>query len=294
MRRYRRSLEQLPAGEVDRSTSRSSVSRRFVALTQRQLAEAFSRPLEELHLRVVIDGIAFRDHCVLLALGVAVDGSKHVLGLWEGSTENSAVAKALLRDLVERGLPTERALLFVIDGSKALRKAIRDVFGGLACVHRCQIHKERNVLEHLPQALRPSVRRALRQAWASSKVELARRQLERLAASLEADHPGAAASLREGMEETLTLQALGIQGALYRTLRSTNPIENLNGSVPDYTKNVKRWRGGGMILRWVGAALDEARKGFRKIRGHRDLSQLVQALQRYELEQEVRTTEEAA
>jgi transposase-like protein len=287
MRRYRRSLEQLPAGEVDRSTSRSSVSRRFVALTQRQLAEMFSQPLEELDLLVVmIDGIAFRDHCVLLALGVATDGSKHVLGLWEGSTENSAVAKALLRDLVERGLPTDRALLFVIDGSKALRKAVRDVFGGLGCVHRCHWHKERNILEHLPQTLRPSVRRALRAAY---PVELARRQLER--PPREADHPGAAASL-EGMEET-TLQTLGIR-ALYRTLRSTNPIENLNGSVADYTKNVKRWRAGGMILRWVGAALGEARKGFRKIRGHRDLSQLVQALQRYEFEQGVRTTEEAA
>jgi len=135
MRRYARSLEPLPAGEADRSTSRSAVSRRFVALTQKRLAETFSRPLDELDLRVVmIDGIAFRDHCVLLALGVATDGAKHVLGLWEGSTEHSAVAKALLRDLIERGLPTDRALLFVIDGSKALRKAIRDVFGGLALV----------------------------------------------------------------------------------------------------------------------------------------------------------------
>ena len=295
MRRYGRSLERLAAGEVDRSTSRSSVSRRFVALTQRRLAETFSRPLGELDLRVVlIDGIAFRDHCVLLALGVASDGTKHVLGLWQGSTENSSVAKALLRDLIERGLPTDRALLFVIDGSKALRKAIRDVFGGLALVHRCQLHKERNVLEHLPQTLRPSVRRALRQAWASSRADLARRQLERLAASLEAEHPGAAASLREGLEETLTLLALGIEGALYRTLRSTNPIENLNGSVADYTKNVKRWRTGGMILRWVGAALVEASKGFRKIRGHRDLRQLIQALQRHELENGVRTEEEAA
>jgi putative transposase len=295
MRRYGRSLERLPAGGVDRSTSRSAVSRRFVALTQRRLAETFSRPLDALDLRVVmVDGIAFRDHCVLLALGVATDGTKHVLGLWEGSTENSSVAKALLRDLIERGLPTDRALLFVIDGSKALRKAIRDVFSGLALVHRCQIHKERNVLEHLPQTLRPSVRRVLRQAWASSSADLARRQLERLATSLDAAHPGAAASLREGMEETLTLLALGIEGALYRTLRSTNPIENLNGSVADYTKNVKRWRGGGMILRWVGAALVEASKGVRKSRGHRDLSQLVQALQRHELEQGVRTEEEAA
>ncbi len=295
MRRYGRSLEPLPAGEGDRSISRSSVSRRFVALTQRRLAEAFSEPLEDLDLRVVmVDGIAFRDHCVLLALGVATDGTKHVLGLWEGSTEHSSVAKALLRDLIERGLPTDRALLFVLDGSKALRKAVRDVFGGLALVHRCHFHKERNVLEHLPQSLRPSVRRALRQAWTSSSADLARRQLERLAASLDAEHPGAAASLREGLEETLTLLTLRIEGALYRTLRSTNPIENLNGSVTDYTKNVKRWRGGGMILRWVGAAVVEASQGFRKIRGYRQLRQLVLALQQHELEHGGRTEEEAA
>jgi transposase-like protein len=295
MRRYGRSLEPLPAGERERSTSRSSVSRRFVALTQQRLAEAFSKPLHELDLRVVmVDGIAFRDHCVLLALGVASDGTKHGLGLWEGSTESSAVAKSLLRDLIERGLPTDRALLFVIDGSKALRKAIRDVFGGLARVQRCQVHKQRNVLEHLPEALRPSLRRALRQAWEASSADLARRQLERLAASLETEHPGAAASLREGLDETLTLLGLGIEGALYRTLRSTNPIENLNGSVADYMKNVKRWRGGAMILRWVGAAVVEASRRFRKVRGHGDLAALVQALHQHELEQGVQTEEEAA
>jgi transposase-like protein len=295
MRRYGRCLEPLPPAECERSTSRSSVSRRFVALTQAQLAEAFSKPFHEFDLRVVlIDGIAFRDHCVLLALGVAVDGTKHVLGLWEGSTESSAVAKALLRELIERGLPTDRALLFVIDGSKALRKAIRDVFGGVGLVQRCQVHKQRNVLEHLPEALRPSVRRALRQAWESASAELARRQLERLAASIETEHPGAAASLREGMDETLTLLRLGIQGALYRTLRSTNPIENLNGSVADYTKNVKRWRSGAMILRWVGAAVVEASQRFHKVRGHGDLAALVQALCQHELAQGVRTEEEAA
>jgi transposase-like protein len=295
MRRYARSLEPLPAQEPDRSTSRSAVSRRFVALTQKQLAEAFSKPLGELDLRIVmVDGIAFRDHCVLIALGIATDGTKHVLGLWEGSTEHSSVAKGLLRNLIERGLPTDRALLFVLDGSKALRKAIRDVFGGLALVHRCHIHKERNVLEHLPEAMRPSIRRGLRQAWASAGADLARRQMERLAASLDAEHPGAAASLREGLEETLTLLGLGIDGALYRTLRSTNPIENVNGSVADYTKNVKRWRGGGMILRWVGAGVHEASKHFRKIRGHRDLPLLVQALERHAIKQGVRTEEEAA
>jgi transposase-like protein len=295
MRRYGRSLEQLPAGEADRATSRSSVSRRFVALTQKQLAETFAEPLEELDLRIVmVDGIAFRDHCVLVALGITADGSKQVLGLWEGSTEHSSVAKALLRDLIERGLPTDRALLFVLDGSKALRKAIRDVFGGLALVQRCQVHKGRNVLEHLPEALRPSVRRALRQAWESSSADLTRRQLERLATSLEAEHPGAAASLREGMEESLTLLALGIEGALYRTLRSTNPIENLNGSVAEYTRNVKRWRSGGMILRWVGAAACEATRRFRKVRGHGAMDELVRALKNHELKHGVRTEEQAA
>ncbi len=295
MRRYGRSLEPLPAEERERSTSRSAVSRRFVALTQQRLAEAFSKPLQDLDLRVVmVDGLAFRDHCVLLALGVASDGTKHVLGLWEGSAESSAVAKSLLRELIGRGLPTDRALLFVIDGSKALRKAIRDVFGGLGLVQRCQVHKQRNVLEHLPEALRPSVRRALRQAWESSGADLARRQLERLAASLETEHPGAAASLREGLDETLTLLGLGIEGALYRTLRSTNPIENLNGSVAEYTSNVKRWRGGAMILRWVGAAVVEASQHFHKVRGHADLASLVKALRQHELAQGVQTEEEAA
>jgi transposase-like protein len=295
MRRYGRSLEPLPAGEPERATSKSAVSRRFVALTEERLAAVFASPLAELDLRVVmVDGIAFQEHCVLLALGIDTDGQKHALGLWEGSTENASVAKALLRDLIERGLPTDRALLFVIDGSKALRKALRDVFGSLALVQRCHVHKQRNVLDHLPKSVRPSVVRALRQAWEASSAALARRQLERLAASLETEHPGAAASLREGLEETLTLLALGIEGALYRTLRSTNPIENLNGSIADYTRNVKRWRGGQMILRWVGAAVVEARKRFRKIRGHRDLARLVQALENHKLNQGVRTEERAA
>ena len=283
MRRYGRSLEALPPGESQRSTSRSTLSRRFVALTVERLVEAFAASLHDLDLRVVmIDGIHFREHCVLLALGIDAEGHKHALGLREGTTENAAVAKALLADLVERGLPGDRALLFVLDGAKALHKAVRETFGHLGLVQRCQLHKERNVLEHLPQAARPSVRRALRQAWQGSDVDLARRQLERLAASLERKHPGAAASLREGLEETLTLQALGIEGALYRTLRSTNPIESLNGSVADYTHHVKRWRSGSMILRWVGAAVLEARQHFRRIRGHAELSKLVAALRRHE------------
>jgi len=279
MRRYGRSLDTLPEGEEASATSRSAVSRRFVALSQKRLAEALSASLAELDVRVVlIDGIAFHEHSVLLALGVASDGSKHVLGLWEGTTENAAVAKALLRDLIERGLRSDRPMLFVIDGSKALRKAVRDTFGRLGFVQRCVVHKQRNVLEHLPERLRANVRRALHQAWGAASAGTARRQLHNLAASLEREHPGAASSIREGLEETLTLLELGVEGALYRTLRSTNPIENVNGSVASYTRHVKRWRGGQMILRWVGAAVLEAKRGFRKVRGHKDMTKLIAAL----------------
>lgn len=279
MRRYGRSLDVLPEGERESATSRSAVSRRFVALSQKRLAETLSASLAELDVRVVlIDGVAFHDHSVLLALGVASDGSKHVLGLWEGTTENAAVAKALLRDLLERGLRSDRPMLFVMDGSKALRKAVRDTFGRLGFVQRCVVHKQRNVLEHLPERLRASVRRALHQAWSAASAETARRQLHNLAASLEREHPGAAASIREGLEETLTLLELGTKGALYRTLRSTNPIENLNGSIASYTRHVKRWQGGQMILRWVGAAVLDAKRGFRKVRGHKDMEKLIAAL----------------
>jgi transposase-like protein len=288
-RSYARSLGALPAGEREAATSRSAVSRRFVALTTAKLGEWFSAPLGELALcAVMIDGIYFHDHCVLLALGIDTDGTKHALGLREGTTENATVARELLGDLVERGLSPERRLLFVIDGAKALRKAVRDVFGA-APVQRCQVHKLRNVLEHLPERLRPSVAKAMHQAWAASDAKLALRQLARLARSLEAAHPSAAASLREGLEETLTLQSLGVTGALYRTLRSTNVIENLNGLVAKYARNVRRWRGGSMVLRWVGAALCEARHSFRRIRGHDQIPKLVAALSHYGVQNGQRT-----
>ena len=270
----------MPAELQERSTSRSAVSRRFVALSQRQLATCLSRPLGDLDLQVVmIDGIDYHDHTVLVALGIDGRGSKHVLGVREGTTENSAVAGALLSDLVDRGLPAAQPVLFVIDGAKALRKAIRRVFGAYGVVQRCQVHKLRNVLEHLPEELRPSVRHAMRQAYdASTTPASAQRQLERLARSLNTDHPGAAASLREGLAETVTLQALGITGALWKTLRSTNPIENLNGGVAKFTRNVRRWRNGSMILRWVGSAILDAEQKFRRVRGYREMPALIEAL----------------
>jgi transposase-like protein len=268
--------------EAQCAVSQSAVSRRFVALSAGRLGEWLSRSLTELDLAVVlVDGIHFRDRVVLVALGIDAKGKKHLLGLREGSTENATVVRALISDLVERGLDPERPRLWVIDGAKALRRALRDHFGEAAAVQRCQVHKLRNVLEHLPERLRPSVRRAMRDAWSGRDAELALRQLERLARSLCRDHPGAAASLREGMEETLTMQRLGIEGALARTLRTTNPIENLNGAVAHHTRNVRRWRDSQMLLRWIGAALLEAKHGFRRVRGHRDLPKLCAALQRH-------------
>ncbi len=288
-RSYAGSLDLLPDELQERSTSSSSVSRRFVALSKRQLTKCLSRPLGELDLWVVmIDGIDYRDHSILVAMGIDSSGEKHVLGVREGTTENSAVAGALLGDLVDRGLATDHPLLFVIDGGKALRKAIRRVFGELGVIGRCQVHKMRNVLEHLSEEMRPSVRQAMRQAYASFKPESARRQLERLASSLESDHPGAAASLREGLEETLTLQALGIKGALWKTLRSTNPIENLNGGIAKFTRNVRRWRDGSMILRWVGSSILEAEKKFRRVRGYREMPALIEALRSRVGDKEVR------
>ncbi len=282
-RRYSRTLEALPPGKMQLATSKSVVSRRFVALTEKQLAEWLAQPLEDLNLvLVMIDGIVFRDHCILVALGIDSDGRKHPLGIVEGTTENAAVAKALLSDLVERGLPADRALVFVIDGSKALRQAITQTFGDLAQIQRCPVHKRRNVLDPLPQSVRPSVKRALDDAWNAGDAARAQRQLERLARSLDSEHPGAAASIREGLAQTLTLLRLGVSGTLLKSLRSTNAIESVNDKIATYARRVKRWRGGKRILRWVGAAVLDARKGFRRVKGHREMHCLVGALRRHE------------
>lgn len=279
MRRYGSTLEPLPPPQAARSTSKSATSRRFVALSEQQLVQWLSRPLTGLDLPVVmIDGIHFRDRVILVALGIDAQGRRHVLGLREGSTESSRVVRALLSDLIDRGLDADRARLWVIDGGKALRRAIVETFGAMALIQRCQQHKRRNVIEHLPEERHASVGRAMRAAWDGTNAELAKKQLQRLAASLQSKHPGAAASLREGLDETLTVQALGITGALYRTLRTTNPIENLNGSIAHYTRNVKRWRDGQMTPRWIGSALSDAKGRFRKLRGHRDMKQLMTAL----------------
>jgi transposase-like protein len=278
-RNYARSLDSLPEEIEERSVSKSSVSRRYVALTTKQMTTWLTTPLGDRHFPIVmIDGIHLGDHLVLIALGIDSEGKKQVLGLREGDTENGQVARALLRDLVERGLDPERARLFVIDGAKALRSAIRKVFEDRGVVQRCQLHKQRNILGHLPERMHESVKTILREAWGLHDAKLAKARLERLASSLKADHPGAAASVCEGLEETLTLQGLGIEGTLYRKLRSTNAIENLNSGVASYSKNVKRWQGGSMVVRWVSAAIVEAEKKFRRVQGWRDIEKLARAL----------------
>jgi transposase-like protein len=279
-RRYASTQEPVSPAHQPSAASKSAVSRRFVQLSQEQLAQWLARPLGELDLPVVmIDGIHFRDRVILLAIGIDAQGNKHVLGLREGSTEAARVVASLLSDLIDRGLDAQRMRLWVVDGGKALRKAIVQTFGATALIQRCQENKRRNVLEHLPEDMHASVKRALKDAWSASDAELGRRQLQRLANSLQAKHPGAAASLREGLEETMTVQELGITGALYRTLRTTNPIENLNGSVARYCRNVKRWGDGQMVLRWVASALSDAAGRMRKLRGSSQMRSLLKALE---------------
>jgi putative transposase len=297
-RRFERTRE--PVGEEveagARSVSKSAISREFVARTRENLEALMSRRLDDVRLAVMmIDGIELKGRTNVVALGITTEGVKIPLGLWEGSTENATVATALLSDLVERGLDPEQGILFVIDGAKALRKAIRTVFGERAPVHRCVRHKERNVLDHLPERDRPAVKRRLRRAWADSDHGRALEQLRALAAELERSHPGAAASLREGMEETLTLTRLGIRGNLKKTLESTNPCESMIECVRRGARNVKRWQSGDMCLRWTAAGMLEAERQFRRIIGYADLAKLVTAIEREFDQTTVPTpTEEAA
>ena len=282
-RRYARTGE--PVGsdieQVSRSTSKSAVSREFVSRTREQLIDLMSRPLDDLRLAVVmLDGIELKGRCCVVALGIDTDGVKHPLGLWDGSTENATVATTLLANLVERGLDVEQGVLVVIDGAKALRKAVRDVFGVDTPVQRCVRHKERNVLDHLPEHARDSVRRRLRAAWALDDHDNALERLRALADELARTDPGAAASLREGLDETLTITRLGVRGNLRRTLASTNPCESMIETVRRISRNVKRWRNGDMCLRWTAAGMLEAQTQFRRIIGHGDLAKLAVAIER--------------
>jgi putative transposase len=279
-RRYARSLEPLPADLPSRGTSRSAVSRRFVAATERQMAEWLGRDLGGLELGVLmIDGVHIDEHVMLVVLGIDADGKKHVLGVREGATENTAACTALLADLRDRGLQTDRPVLVVIDGAKALAKAVRNVFGERAIVQRCQAHKIRNVVDQLPDDMKPSVRQAMRDAYAASDGDRAHTMLTNLVRRLRDKHPGAASSLEEGLDETIAVKRLGLAKKLERQLSTTNAIENLMGSVRRLSRRVKRWRGGRMILRWTVTAVSDAATRFRRVTGaHEGMAALMRAL----------------
>jgi transposase-like protein len=275
-----------PVGdEVETSstaTSKTSVSEMFVERTRTALDDLMSRRLDDVRLAVMmLDGIEIAERTHVVALGITTDGVKIPLGLWEGSTENAALARELLSDLVERGLDPEQAILFVIDGAKALRRAIKDVFGEHALVHRCHRHKERNVCELLPESERDRVRARIRAAWALTDAQLAGERLELLASELDRSWPDAGHSLREGLDDTLTLMRLGITEQLAKTLCSTNPCESMIEIVRYTQRSVKRWQDGDMRKRWTAAGMLVAEQQFRRISGYRDLAKLVIAIERH-------------
>jgi putative transposase len=279
-RRYRVGLEPVGsrADQASSGTSKSAVSRRFVAATERALAELLAQDLSGLDLvALMVDGVRVAEHCCVVALGITIDGTKIPLGLAEGATENATVVRDLLANLRDRGLEVTRPLLVVIDGAKALRRAVTEVFDH-PILQRCQLHKLRNVTDRLPDAVAATVAKRMRRAYHHPDALIAQAELEALARELDRSHPGAAASLREGLAETLTIGRLGVPPTLARTLRSTNSVESMIEICRDHAANVKRWQDGQMVLRWVAAGMREAATQFRRVNGYLHLPALRAAL----------------
>jgi transposase-like protein len=282
-RRYPVGLE--PVGQraerAATSMSKSAISRRFVAATETALAELLAAPLGELDLvALLVDGVHFGEHVCVVALGIGIDGTKHPLALVEGSTENTTTVTELLVGLRDRGLDTSRPIFVGIDGAKALRAAVTRVFDH-PVIGRCQLHKVRNVADRLPDHLAATVAKRMRAAYHAESALVAEAQLKALATELDRTHPGAAASLREGMAETLTVLRLGVPPTLARTLRSTNSIESMISIARTHSRNVTNWQNGTMALRWCAAGMVEAGKQFRRVNGHLHLPALRDALDRH-------------
>ncbi len=279
-RQYDASLEARPSGRRTRGSSKSAVSRSVVRRTRQRLHEHLTRRLEGLEVvALFMDGVVVAQQTVIVVLGITRDGGKVPLGLRLGSTENAVVCTELLQDLLARGLTLEGRVLWVIDGGKGLRKALGDVFGDAAVIQRCQLHKGRNLDALVPKARQAYVRAALRRAYRAGSAAAARRQLAALATWLERNgHADAAASVREGLDETLTVLKLGLPPTLRRFFATTNCIENLIGTLRHVTRNITRWRDGDMRRRWIGLGLLRAAERFRRIKRHGELGALVTAL----------------
>jgi transposase-like protein len=264
------------------ATSRSAISRRFIAATKTALADLLARDLSALDIKVLmVDGEHIAEHCCVVALAITADGSKVPAGLWEGSTENKTVVKHLLADLVSRGLDATDGLLVVIDGAKALSAAVKAVFGAKAAIQRCTVHKRRNIADHLPESERGWVDLKLVRALNNPDAAAGLRDAKALATALERKHPGAAASLREGIDELFTVARLGITGTLAKTLTTSNPIESMISIARTTNRNVTRWRDGQMVLLWTAAGMLNAQRSFRRVRGFKQMPQLVAALRRH-------------
>jgi transposase-like protein len=287
-RGYEASLEPRPR-VPSRGSSKSSASRSLVAKTRQRLTASLERRLDDLDLMaLLVDGIEVARQTVVVALGISADGTKVPLGLAQGSTENAALCTSLLQSLLGRGLRIEDKVLCIIDGGKGIRKALGDVLGDRAVIQRCQVHKQRNLREHLPEQRHGYVLASMREAYRATTADAARKKLRALVSWLESNgHEDAAASLREGLEETLTVVKLELPLTLRRSLATTNSIENLVGSIRRVTRNVKRWRGPDMIRRWTGLGLFNAAKRFRRIKGFREMPKLVAALRTVETKVEV-------
>ena len=259
---------------------KSAVSEKFMEASREKLKALMERPLGQLKLcAILIDGTPFKDRQMIVALGIGNDGTKTVLGLREGATENTTVVNSLLSELIERGLDFTTPRLYILDGGKALHAAVKQHAGAAAFIQRCQVHKERNVVDHLPEDFKRDVRRKLRNAYGMANYSDAKRALEGLHRELMHLNPSAARSLEEGMEETLTVHRLGVPEQLRRTLRSTNVIESAFSIVETICRNVKRWRNGDQIERWVASGLLVAEDQFRKVIGYRHIPALLSAME---------------
>jgi transposase-like protein len=259
-------------------TSKSEASRRFIKGMKEAMSEFFMRGLDEEYAVIMLDGMGFGDTTVIAAMGITTDGHKRMLSIAEGGSENSSVVNGLLADIIERGVDPDKPRLCVLDGSKALSKAVRDTFGKRALIQRCQVHKKRNVLEHLPESEKANVSLSMANAYREYEYEKAKTALDRLADNLENRYPKAAASIREGLEETLAVHRLGVPGLLRQTLCSTNPMESANSVCAGIVRRVSRFKDGEDALRHAAAGFMEAEKGFHRVRGYRQMPILISAL----------------
>jgi transposase-like protein len=267
--------------QVARGDSKSAVSRRFVNATRDKVDELLHRDLSGLDVAaLMVDGIVFHSCCCVVALVITTDGTKVPVGLWDGDTENTVVVKDLLADLVARGLGFEQGILCVLDGGKALAAGVRRVFGRYAVIQRCILHKRRNIADYLPEDLGKVTDRTLAKAFNDADTTRGLRVARGIAARLENDHPSAAASLREGLEEMFTVRRLGVPDLLSRTMSCTNVIESMISVCQSLSGRVKRWKDTKMVCRWVGTGMLEAERSFRRVKGCKDMAVLVKAVRK--------------